>query len=497
MIYRKTLYIETILVIMLAAVVSMPLSAKTPRYPFLHEGTRLNGTVIPDSENKYYKTYILDVPETAVGISIKIIKADADLDLYLNHNKEIEDYGDVDFFSEENDWQEEIRIFRPQENWFPNGRYFLDVAYTLDELPRDDCGIIKKEINFTIEYTVFDAGSRPEMLNPFKPENIELNEGNGYSACYQVSLPSDWQDFRVNILNTPGDVDLYLSEDRPVPDGRSGYSVIAESYLGRESLIVSRENISPGAEKLYVTIMEAMDSGFPVPAEILLTLGEGLPGKDFTGTLPELKTTGNINVISRLATVQIVSNAGMGSGCIVGEDGYVITNNHVIRDDNNRIISNPVIAVLTDPFEEPQELFIADVIRVSPENDLALLKITGDRWGNPLPANYKFPSWKTGRSEELEIGDSLELMGYPMMGSSKSRTHFTLTEGILSGGEKTPRGLILKTDAVISGGSSGGAVCNSDKLLVGFPTFLIYQDSAQLTYFIPVSRIPREWLKFF
>ena len=495
--FEKNIYNKTILIILLTAVVSIPLSAKTPRYPYLNEGTRLNGTVYPGSENKYYKTYILDDPETALGISLKILKADADLDLYLNHNKEIEDYSDVDFVSEKDDWHEEIRIFCPQENWFPEGRYFLDVAYTLDELPRDEYGVIKEQVDFTIEYTVFDAGNYPQKLIPGKKENIELNSGNGFVSCYEVSLPSDWQDFRVNILNTPGDVDLYLSEDRPVPDGRSGYSVIAESYLGRESLIVSRENISFDAEKLYVTIMEATDSGFPVPAEILLTLGEGLPGKDFTETLPELKTTGNINVISRLATVQIVSNAGMGSGCIVGEDGYVITNNHVIRDDNNRIVSNPVIAVLTDPYEEPHELFIADVIRASPENDLALLKITGDRWGNPLPADYKFPSWKTGRSEDLEIGDSLELMGYPMMGSSKSRTHFTLTEGILSGGEKTSRGLILKTDAVISGGSSGGAVCNSDKQLVGFPTFLVYQDSAQLTYFIPVSRIPGEWLKFF
>jgi S1-C subfamily serine protease len=88
-------------------------------------------------------------------------------------------------------------------------------------------------------------------------------------------------------------------------------------------------------------------------------------------------------------------------------------------------------------------------------------------------------------------------MGYPWMGSGLSRTYYTLTRGILSGGEHTPAGLILKTDAVIAGGSSGGAVSDGRWRLLGLPTFVVSQDAAQLTYFVPVSRIPRDWRGLF
>lgn len=93
----------------------------------------------------------------------------------------------------------------------------------------------------------------------------------------------------------------------------------------------------------------------------------------------------------------------------------------------------------------------------------------------------------------MEIGDPLLLMGFPWMGSGLSRSYFTLTRGILSGGEQTPNGLIYKSDAVISGGSSGGAVTDESWQLLGLPSFVVSDEAAQLTYIVPVTRIPRDW----
>ena len=85
------------------------------------------------------------------------------------------------------------------------------------------------------------------------------------------------------------------------------------------------------------------------------------------------------------------------------------------------------------------------------------------------------------------------ILGYPWIGSGLSRPYFTVTRGILSGGERTPRGLLLKTDAVISGGGSGGAVTDGSWKLLGLPAFVVSEDGGQLGYFIPVDRLPRDW----
>jgi S1-C subfamily serine protease len=181
----------------------------------------------------------------------------------------------------------------------------------------------------------------------------------------------------------------------------------------------------------------------------------------------------------------------------VSVDGLVVTNRHVVVDGDGSMESEIYVAISLDPFEAPEELFTAELVDASPEDDLALVRITGDRWGRPLPDDYRFPAWPLGDPEALAPGDPLILMGYPWMGSGLSRSYFTLTRGVLSGGERTPRGFVYKTDAVISGGSSGGAVTDGNWRLLGLPTFVVSQDSAQLSYFVPVGRIPRDWRDLF
>jgi S1-C subfamily serine protease len=405
----------------------------------------------------------------------------------------MEDYSQADFFSESDAWMEELNLYRVFESRLPSGRYYLDVAYTWDEMPRSG-GRTISSVPYTLEYTVFDVESTAQKIEPGIPVDFELGSVNGYLSHFTVDIPPGSEGFRIDVFDTPGDVDLYLAAGTPAT-GRDDYLVVSETYLGRESIVISGDEIPADGNTYYLTVFEGTSPEFPVPVRLAVSLGTGPPeSAPRVSVLPE----GGDNLdLSRISTVQLVSSSGIGSGCLVSSRGLIITNNHVVRDDGDNIVPVIYVALSLDPFEAPEELFSGKVIRTSPEDDLALVQITGDRWGRPLSSSFRFPFWQLGRPGELNIGDSLLLMGYPWMGSGLSRTYFTITRGILSGGERPPGGLILKTDAVIAGGSSGGAVSDGGGRLLGLPTFVVSQDAAQLTYFVPVDRIPGDWRGLF
>ena len=470
-----------------------PLAAKAPRYPRLVPGEEARGVIRPSLDAGRYRTFILDVPPTASAIRIRITESSADLDLFLRHGREMDDYSEADFYSEEEEWLEELFVYKVYETRFPSGRYFLDVAYQWDEVPRRG-GEPLDEIPFAVEYDVIDAPSSAVELNPGTDAAFVLNADNLYLAQFSVDVPRRTSALRIDVLDTPGDVDLFLSRDDPAPE-RDRYLRIAETCLGRESIVYAEDGrfIEPG--RYWLTVLEASETEHPVTVRITATLGGAAP--EAAPRPPVLPIPEAGPETARLATVQLVNESGIGSGCLVSTDGLVITNHHVVADGDGSMDADLFVAISLDPFEAPVELFTAEILDSRPDDDLALLRITGDRWGRPLPDGYRFPAWRLGNPETLSLGDPLLLMGYPWMGSGLSRSYFTLTRGVLSGGERTPLGPVYKTDAVISGGSSGGAVTDGEWLLLGFPTFVVSQDSAQLSYFVPVGRIPRDWRVLF
>jgi len=486
----RVLFLVLTLIFVSAA---LPLSAKSPRFPVLVSGDSVRGTIHLGDNGNSYQTFLLDIPEDALAVRVRITAADADLDLYMRHGQEMEDYDEADFFSETDDWLEELHLYKLYETWLPTGRYFLDVAYNWDEMPRDN-GKRFADISFSLVYEVFNSDEMAEILRPDEPVEFELNQENAYLSHYILDVPRKTRNLRIDVLDTPGDIDLFLSRDNPAPS-RGDYLVIADTYLGRETIRLGGSNnyIDPG--RYYLTVLEATSPDYPVPVRMEFTLGTGIPSG--VPDLPRIPQAADGPEAVRLATVQLVSPAGIGSGCIVSPDGLILTNHHVVVDDAGRILPEIKVALSLDAYEAPLELFTAEVIRSSEDDDLALVRINADLWGRPLPAGYRFPYWQLGDPKALNIGDPLLLMGYPWMGSGLSRSYITLTRGILSGGERSPTGLILKTDAVIAGGSSGGAVSDGRWRLLGLPTFVVSQDAAQLTFFVPVSRIPGDWRRLF
>ncbi|MBW6459010.1 MAG: trypsin-like peptidase domain-containing protein [Bacteroidales bacterium] len=139
---------------------------------------------------------------------------------------------------------------------------------------------------------------------------------------------------------------------------------------------------------------------------------------------------------------------GFGSGVIISNDGYIVTNNHVVESANN------IDVILNDRRE-----FKAVLIGTDPSTDLALVKIEAEN----------LPYLTFGNSDEVKIGEWVLAVGNPFNLTS------TVTAGIVSAkarninilGSQGSIESFIQTDAAVNRGNSGGALVNMKGELVG------------------------------
>jgi S1-C subfamily serine protease len=197
-----------------------------------------------------------------------------------------------------------------------------------------------------------------------------------------------------------------------------------------------------------------------------------------------------------MATAEIIGNAGKGSGCFVSSNGHILTNWHVIEDFTGNVSENIYVAINLSNDLPPEELFKAELLDYSVEKDLALLKVSSGIYGDPIPVAYKFPYFPMGNTDSIKLGQPLTYLGYPGIGGTGSRASISMTRGIVSGFERSNGNLLIKTDAEINSGNSGGAAIDSFYELIGFPTSTIEEDAGQMGYITPVSMIPEDWYRY-
>ncbi len=142
--------------------------------------------------------------------------------------------------------------------------------------------------------------------------------------------------------------------------------------------------------------------------------------------------------------------SALGSGFVISEDGYVVTNNHVIESADEVIIE----------FFSGEELE-AKVVGTDPKTDIALLKVEADK---PLP----FVSF--GDSDTARVGDWVIAMGNPL------GQGFSVSAGIVSARNRALSGTYddyIQTDAAINRGNSGGPLFNLDGQVIGVNTAIL------------------------
>jgi len=161
-----------------------------------------------------------------------------------------------------------------------------------------------------------------------------------------------------------------------------------------------------------------------------------------------------------------------GSGTIVGPDGSVLTNHHVLHNaKTGKLHDLFIIGRFQRSDREPRFVCAGKPSRgiLKPNLDLALLKCDLDMNGRPWQPS-QWPSIPVGRSEDVVPGEQVWVLGYPNVGGSTIH----VTAGLVSGwtGEKGGGGsrAYMKTDAAITHGNSGGTAIDSEGRFIGVPT---------------------------
>ncbi len=200
------------------------------------------------------------------------------------------------------------------------------------------------------------------------------------------------------------------------------------------------------------------------------------------GITPEEQNNIDIYKSARLATVYITSTAvrrdfffqpvasqSLGSGFLINDAGFILTNFHVVSG------SSRIQVTLQD-----QTQYYAHAIDVDRSDDLALIQITPKR---------KLESLRLGDSEHLQVGQKVLAIGNPF------GLEGTLTVGVVSSigrsinGENEQRleGMI-QTDAAINGGNSGGPLLDSSGTVIGINTAILGQTNIGIGFALPINR---------
>ncbi len=164
------------------------------------------------------------------------------------------------------------------------------------------------------------------------------------------------------------------------------------------------------------------------------------------------------------AVVTITTEEGLGSGFFISNDGYLLTNSHVIRDGGWPSVQ------LSDG-----KRLSANIVRNDEEKDLALLKVSG--------SGYAFlPLGDSGKAVQ---GESVIAIGSPV------GLEGTVTRGIVSALRKAPNGVTyLQTDAAVNPGNSGGPLLNRTGEVIGINTMVIKRiqaDTDRLGFAISIN----------
>ncbi|MBM2320348.1 Do family serine endopeptidase [Marivita cryptomonadis] len=212
--------------------------------------------------------------------------------------------------------------------------------------------------------------------------------------------------------------------------------IVAQSLMGhaQESFANLAEKISPSVVNITTSTTVAGRTG---PQGIV---PEGSPFEDFFREFQDRNGQGD----------RPRRSSALGSGFVISEDGFIVTNNHVIEG------ADEVLIEFFEGFELP-----ATIIGTDPNTDIALLKVESE---TPL----KFVNF--GDSDTARVGDWVMAMGNPL------GQGFSVSAGIVSARNRALSGTYddyIQTDAAINRGNSGGPLFNMNGDVIGVNTAIL------------------------
>lgn len=227
-----------------------------------------------------------------------------------------------------------------------------------------------------------------------------------------------------------------------------GYTLKKENTLLREGVEKTQADLEV-TRNMFSTFQEEQQKKIDVIADALEKID-----KESKSRLSDLEEeVKNVNIKSGdfsaildkvfPGVVSIATDRGRGSGAIITEDGYVVTNYHVIRD-----------AKIIQVVDYNKKIYLAQPIGAHTQYDVAVLRINGTN----------FRDLNFADSSKVKVGERVVAVGNP------AGLGFTVTEGIISQveriiGPKDPP--MIQTDVPINPGNSGGPLININGNIVG------------------------------
>lgn len=167
---------------------------------------------------------------------------------------------------------------------------------------------------------------------------------------------------------------------------------------------------------------------------------------------------------ARKATVTVFAGSGHGSGFIVSPDGYVLTNEHVVREAR----------FVTVRLSNGREI-LGDVVRVNSPRDVAIIRLR----------EQNLPSVRMASNFQPAVGSDVYAIGTPRRESLDA----TLTRGIVSAYRDERGQKFIQSDVQIHPGNSGGPLVTADGRVVGIAVqgFMVGSASQNLNFFVPID----------
>ena len=323
----------------------------------------------------------------------------------------------------------------------------------------------------------------------------QTRDEEGSMRTFTVDVPEGAKAVRFDLDEVSGVLDLWAKHGEQVFRSEDADET-ATGELGRKHLLLEGSTLKPG--RWFIHVVRPTDVG---TVDFTLHATPSADPPPALLELPDLAAAADARQRAIQATVDLATENGAGSGTLITADGLILTNHHVVEDvidGENADEKEPlVIGVTVDPHQPARELFRGHVLAFDKKADMALVQIGCGLFHQPLPKGYRFPAVALGDPNALEIGDRVATLGFPAIASTNGRASVTLTQGVLAGFEKSGVGSLLKTDAAIGPGSSGGAALNSQWRLIGVPTFenVSPEEASRMSYIHPITLMPEEWRK--
>ncbi len=365
-------------------------------------------------------------------------------------------------------------------------------------------------------FPTFSTGTDLENLDYTLIAPTAVKAGESYFITFEIRNPGS-QSILVDAVRLPRTLleGSVISSVNPASTGTTeGYTQNAYGFTlilapGESATVVfSMQAVTPGSYSGSVSV--AMGDEHE-DKNISVTVGSdgtsssssgGTTGLADNQTVPilgaNMPTTGDkipyMGVVQILARIRIsgeVIDGWTGSGTIISPDGLILTNAHVAYDTSYQI-EQLVIRMTEEQDAPPVDRYLAKVIQVDTDLDLAVLYIASDLNGYTVDhASLNLPAVPLGDSNTLQLGDQITILGYPGIGGET----ITLTRGEVSGfTAETGYGnrAFIKTSATIAGGNSGGLAVNESGQLVGVPTQVGAGDDSDIVDCRPLADTNRD-----